>query len=588
MQNAALDKFAEIGSYIDDFEHFANDCESVRDHTTKKILPFIFNRPQKILHAIVEKQRTEMGYVRVILDKARRFGGSTYIEGRAYWKTSLNFNVNAFICAHEEDSTDTLFEMARLFHERNPLKPTHKYSSKKELVFDTPTGQGLKSEYSLACAKTTSAGRSQGIHFLHGSEVAFWPDNADELLDGLLSCISDPTDTEVYLESTGNGFGNRFQRDVFAAYAEGRYVYYEENGVPYAWKNPSDDWVLVFIPWFAHEIYTRDFSNATQKKDFVREIERKVLNIDTMAWEDSEAKRLQERFSLSLEQLHWRHWTIANAFKGRIDKFRVEFPSTVDESFLSSGSNVYSKELCDLLEAACKPPILVGDLVERLSEIKIRPNPHGKFQLWHKPQKDGLYFLTVDSAGGIKPSHELTNKEPDPSCIDVYDRDTGIQMAQWHGHIDYGEIHRIVEMVGTLFNRALAVVELNNHGYTVVKDLDRIRYPLYEAKEGEPGWITSRITKVRMVDSLRESAKDGALQIRCKETVAEMRTFIENKSGSFGAASGCHDERVDTAGIAAEVIGTLPHREEKKESVGFHSWANRNKTQYETHREMRN
>jgi len=192
-----------LESYIDEFELYAAECLFVRDHVTKRIVPLELNNCQRILNNIVKKQNSDLGYVRVLLDKVRRFGGSTYIEARAYWRSSLSFNFNTFICAHEEDSTDTLFAMARLFHERNPIKPITKYSSKKELVFDSSTGSGLKSEYSLACAKTTSAGRSQGIHFLHGSEVAFWPDNADELLDGLMSCISTPQGTEVYLESTG-------------------------------------------------------------------------------------------------------------------------------------------------------------------------------------------------------------------------------------------------------------------------------------------------------------------------------------------------------------------------------------------------
>jgi hypothetical protein len=571
------------------FTFFAEKCLKVKDHNTAQIVPFTLNKPQRILHAIAEKQKAERGFVRIILDKARRFGGSTYIEGRFYWLTSLWRNKDTFIIGHEEESTKTLYRMAQIFHEMNPIAPATKKSNAQELLFDKE-GNGLKSQYRLATARNLDAGRSQGVHNLHISEEAYWPDGAERLLSSLLSCVPMPGSgvaTEVFRESTANGFGNTFQEDVFKSYAEGKYPYYQENGVPYAWGSPSTDWILVFIPWFAYDKYEMKFDNEIQRREFRLSVDRKVLNTDTMSWEDSEARKLETQFSLSLKQLHWRQWTIDNTCRGSIDMFHQEFPSTVIESFLTSGSNVYSKELCDLVEAACKPPILIGDLVERLSEVKIRPNPHGKFQLWHKPQKDGLYFLTVDSAGGIKPSHELTNKEPDPSCIDVYDRETGVQMAQWHGHIDYGEIHRVVEMVGNLFNRALAVVELNNHGYTVVKDLDRVRYPLYEAKEGEPGWITNRVTKVRMVDSLREAAKDGALQIRCRETVAEMRTFIETKSGAFGAASGCHDERVDTAGIAAEVIGTLPHREEKKESVGFHSWANRNKTQYETHRVMR-
>lgn len=572
------------------FVYFAEHCLKVKDHNSSLIVPFILNKPQRILHAIAEKQKAEKGFVRILLDKARRFGGSTYIEGRFYWLTSLWKNKDTFIIGHEEESTKTLYRMAQIFHEMNPIAPATKKSNAQELLFDKD-GNGLKSQYRLATARNLDAGRSQGIHNLHISEEAYWPDGAERLLSSLLSCVPMPgsgVETEVFRESTANGFGNTFQEDVFKSFAEGKYPYYQEDDITYAWTAPNTDWVLVFIPWFAHDKYSMGFDTEVQQNDFQRLVDMKVLNRDTMQWEDSEPKKLQKQFHLTLDQLHWRQWTIDNTCRGSVDMFHQEFPSTVIESFLTSGSNVYSKELCDMLEESCKPPILVGDLVERLSEIKIRPNPNGKFQLWHKPKKDRTYFMTVDSAGGIKPSHEVAKKEPDPSCVDVWDRETGVQMAQWHGHIDYGEIHRVVEMVGQLFNRALAVVELNNHGYTVVKDLQRIKYPMYEAKPDEPGWITNRVNKVRMVDGLKEVAKDGSLQIRCRETVAEMRTFIEKKSGEFGAASGCHDERVDTAGIASEVISTLPHRnEEKDKGFAFSNWSARTPQKREGYEEVR-
>jgi hypothetical protein len=559
---------AKVASLRANFREFAAACLFVRDHTTKRILPFNLNRPQRILDAVVEKQRSEIGYVRIILDKARRFGGSTYIEGRGYWKTSLNFNVNAFIVAHEEDSTDTLFSMARLFHEQNPLKPKTKYSSKKELLFDTKEGTGLKSEYSLASAKTTSAGRSQGVHFLHGSEVAFWDGNPDDLLDGLMSCISDPKDTEVYLESTGNGFGNRFQRDVFDAYQEGRHPYYSEDGITYAWKNPKTDWVLVFIPWFAHEIYTRPFDTDEQRREFWLQINRPVTDRETMRQVESEALRLIKLYGLTLEQLHWREWMISNTFKDRVENFQQEFPATVEESFLTQGANLYGKALCDLLEAACIDPILVGDPVDRQGKTKIRPNPYGHFKLWEKPDPKMSYVLTVDAGGGVKKSQEEANREPDPTCIDVWNHRTGTQAAQWHGHIHYGMIGEVTELIGNLYHRAPACVELNNHGYTVVDDLTKRAYPQFEMKPGEPGWITTKKSRPKMLDALHELGGAGALQIRCKETVSEMRTFVEINM-KYQAESGCHDERVITAAMASEMMTLLARRMSPQEQKDF-------------------
>lgn len=566
--------------YQDDYELHARDCLKIKDHNTSKIVPLIFNNGQRILHNIVEKQKAEQGYVRALLDKARRFGGSTYIEGRFYSKSSLNFNQHTFIIAHEDKATSTLFRMSKLMHQKNPIAPATLSSNAKELRFDTEDGRGMKSEYALATAKNVDAGRSQGINFLHASEEALWRDAATVLL-GLIQCVPDPPAyTEIFRESTGNGYGNPFQKDVFSTYAEGKYPYYTEDGITYAWSNPETDWILIFIPWFAHERYIKEFESQEHKEAFSKKIKEKVFDPDNLQWVDSEALKLQRKFGLTLRQLHWREWAIPNKCRGSIDKFHQEYPSTVEESFLSKGSNIFGKELCDQLESQCEKPIVVGDVVVRAGKSRIRPNRHGKFSLWEKPDPTETYFLTVDAAGGKKKRHEKENKEPDYTDIDVWNHRTGKQVAQWHGHIEYDLISDVAEMVGEMFFRCPACVELQNHGYTVVAGLKKANYPMYEAKEDEPGWMTNRKTKPLMIDSLYQMSRDGGIQIRCSSTVSEMRTFIE-ENGEYEAESGCKDDRVMSAAMGSQMMSLLPKKfrdmRESKKSKGFTNWQNRGK-----------
>jgi hypothetical protein len=154
--------------------------------------------------------------------------------------------------------------------------------------------------------------------------------------------------------------------------------------------------------------------------------------------------------------------------------------------------------------------------------------------------------------------------------------------------MNYDLIAELVFMVGKYYsvrdehgdpsNLPVACVELNNHGYTVVAGLVTRKYPLYEHKEGVPGWSTNSKTKPKMVDGLYEATRDGLLQIRCHETVSEMRTFVE-VSGTFNAETGCHDERVDTAGMASQMLKLLPRKIRKSEKEhresgegGFVNW----------------
>jgi hypothetical protein len=568
---------AKILNYRNDYESFAQSNIKIKDHNTAKIVPLNFNNGQRILHIISEKMKAERGFVRIELLKSRRFGGSTYIEGRFYWRTSLNQNRNTFIVGHEERSTKTLYAMATLMQEQNEIAPATRLSNAQELIFDNRQGTGLKSQYELATARNLSAGRSQGIHYLHASELAFWP-NPDILLDGLYQCVPDPpAEVEVYLESTAQGCGNRFHRDVMATYREGAYPYYIENGITYAWYNPDSDWVLVFIPWFVHERYTREFEDIVHREALIERVNAKVFDPDDLKWVDSEAKRLKDRYDLTYEQLYWREWAIENKCRGSIDVFHQEYPANVEEAFLSAGTNVFPKILCDDLDKLTKDPIVIGDVIERMGKPKIKPNPHGHFSLWEKPIPDETYFMTIDSAGGIK-DLESTEREPDPSCIDVYCNRTGHQVAQWHGHIDYDLIADLAELIGNMFNKATACVELMNHGYTVVSDLKKKHYPMYKAQGDNPGWLTTKKTKPQMADGLYCMTRDGDIKIMCKETVSEMRTFVE-ESGKYNAVSGCHDERVDCGGMASQMMRLLPRKvkQTRRQEIGIQNWLNKDR-----------
>lgn len=563
-----------LSDWLANFPEYAQDCLVIRDHNTALLSPLVLNAGQQILHTVAEKQKTEKGFIRILFLKSRRFGGSTYVEGRYYWLTSMLENRSAFICGHEEKSTATLFDMAKLFQERNPIAPAQKKSNAQEIIFDNTEGTGLKSGYKLATARNLSAGRSQGIHYLHLSEEAFF-EHGDELLTGLMQCVPDPpAESEVFRESTANGYGNTFQEDVFTAYHEGKYPYYTIDGIQYAWSSPSTDWILVFIPWFLHERYTLPFETEEQREAFIAGTEKKVFDPEESVWIDSEEKRIMQKYRITYEQLHWRAWAIENKCRGNIDNFRQEYPSTVLEAFLSLGSNVYPQSVCDEVEAHCEQPILTGELYRRGGTTAIKHTPHGKFQVWEKPVERQTYFLTVDVAGGKKPGTKDEKKKPDYTCIDVWNHKTGIQAAQWHGHIAYDLVGDLVELVGDYYFRATACVELMNHGFTVVADLNRLNYPMYEHKPDEPGWLTTAKTKPLMVDGLYRAVKVLDLQIRCKETVAEMRTYIE-LNGTYNAASGCKDDRVITAAMASQMMTMLPRKFNRGDNVQFNNWRGR-------------
>ena len=252
----------------------------------------------------------------------------------------------------------------------------------------------------MASAHEVAAAKSRDITLFHGSEVAEWR-AADDLLNALLPCLPDPPIySEAILESTARGYGNLFQRWVFEGYAEGAHPYYEQDGHVYAWKHPDFEWVVTFFPWYQEPAYQRPFDNQDMADRFKATVERPVFKPDLGVQGDSYLKEIRDQFGLSWEQLHWYEHTKKNAHNDNFDDMREQYPSTLLESFVTTGSNVFSADVCAKLEEDCRPPVVQGELVERAGKPRISRMRNGRLSVWESPDTDCEYLLTVDPAGG--------------------------------------------------------------------------------------------------------------------------------------------------------------------------------------------
>jgi hypothetical protein len=281
--------------YRDNFTEFARDCLTIRTKTGA-LAPLTLNKAQTYLHECLERQRRETGKVRAIILKGRQQGCSTYVEARFYWRTIHRFGVRTFILAHEKDSTNAIYEMAKRYHENCPaaMKPNTGASNAKELVFDR-----LDSGYRIGTAGNDTVGRGTTLQYFHGSEVAFWPARGEASIStGVLQAVGDVEDTEIILESTANGEGGFFHSETMKALKGG------------------GDYQLVFIPWFWQEEYRRP-----QPIDF----------------EPTGPERaLITQYGLDNEQLMWRRNKIIELSTGAMDgdnAFMQEYPSNVQEAF---------------------------------------------------------------------------------------------------------------------------------------------------------------------------------------------------------------------------------------------------------------
>lgn len=277
---------------------------------TEGVKPFNMNVGQLYLHRKIEVQIAQRGFARVVLAKARQWGGSTYVQGRSYYRVAAKGTpgMRSFILTHHADATSNLFRMTHRFHLlMDPrIRPAANPPSQRQIVFPK-----LDSSYGVATAGSMAIGRSDTIQFFHGSEVAYWPNAEDHLTGALQAVPSKGIGTEVYLESTGNGMGNVFHQQFSLARAG------------------LSDYEAVFVPWawFPHKVNGE------------REYSAPVSGLDLTTADEEYA----ELWGLTEEQMQFRQDKIAEFGGGEAGRarFAVEYPMTPEEAFSKNVAGGY-------------------------------------------------------------------------------------------------------------------------------------------------------------------------------------------------------------------------------------------------------
>lgn len=290
----AVSADAMLARLLDDDELYCRVNLKIR---TKEgdLIAFEWNDAQRLLHAKLEQQKAEKGWVRAIVLKGRQQGCSTYVAARFYKRVTSQFGKRCMILTHLDAATQNLFGIVKTFYDLSDaaLRPVAKSNSGTELSFSR-----LRSGYKVATAGSKHAGRSDTVQLLHGSEAAFWS-NAKLIMAGLGQTLPLTEGSEGILESTANGLNNLFRSMWLLAVAG------------------KSDYMPVFIPWFIQKEYRReapaDFEMSPEEIEYM------------------------EAFDLDPEQMAWRQTKILTDFAGDEDWFNQEYPATPDMAFLKVG-----------------------------------------------------------------------------------------------------------------------------------------------------------------------------------------------------------------------------------------------------------
>jgi hypothetical protein len=543
-----------VKAYRDPIWYYEN-CLKVQEFGTGNLIPFSLNPIQRILHAVSERQLKRENHVRLIVLKARRFGVSTWVQGRFFHRAATRKNKNVRIVTHSRDATHTMFGMSRTMEENLPevLKPAVRYSGKNELVWGN-----LGSEYGLATVGGREV-RGSKTDYLHCSEVAFWGDGGADYLTGLLNTVVQGYETEVMLESTANGVGGVFHDMYMEA----------EHG--------DSGFEAVFIPWYCYEHYSREFESQEEKEEFLETLgqdpryggeEEKLLLGQVVEYDIGGSSPL--RFEVTLENLNWRRTCIRTQCQGDLDKYHQEYPSNAREAFVTTGRNVFDREALGKMYLASQkrvresPAALYTVPVKRSrndgrNAYTLEPLPEkGELAVWRPPRTGREYRVGVDVSEGL----EIGNRDTDYSVAVVLDAETYEECACLRTKIDPDLLAWQLTALGRWYNEALMTVESNNHGLVTLKFMQEVHnYPMLyfdrtldersNRATRKIGFKTSIKTKPVLIDYLKELIREGEIKIYSPKVIDELQTFVFLANGKTEAQAGSHDDCVMALALAA-------------------------------------
>lgn len=475
-----------------------------------ELVRFQPNWAQQQFYAEAERQFRDRGRVRIIILKARQLGMSTATEAMAFNLTFVFPGYRALVLAHEIPASQNLLEMTKRYWDNYPFKRlyTTDFYSKNDIGW-VETGSNMK----IATAGNKGAGRSSTIHFLHASEMAFYPD-PKVVMTGLTQTIPESPGTVVVAESTANGRGNYFHQQWQLA----------EQG--------ETEYVPMFFPWHEHPEYRASYIGIPYH------------NLGKLSDEEKVLKKL----GVDDDRLAWRRWAIINKCQSDVLIFMQEYPSNPEEAFLATGMNVFPGE--HLRECYAPEEGVRGLMIRTGDHVEFKPAADGPLTLFRTPHEDpdwGKYILAGDATKTTR---------GDYAVVQVLNRRTMEQVAIWRGRLDPITLGEEMFKLGVYYNMGLITCEIEGPGYGTIGKLIGMNYPnlwMRDAKADKLpgamtastyGWSTTHQTKPLAVGWLLKHVVGHNLTIHDRKTYDEMSNYVILDNGEYG--NGNNEEYDDT------------------------------------------
>lgn len=542
---------------------------------------FRLNRPQRKLIMRFERRRLQGKPIRLILLKARQWGGSTATQIYMAWLQLVHkVGLNSLIVGHVKDASTEVKDMFDKLIKEYPVSMLYEMGEAYNETEPKIVGVGQSGnihripqrncKIKVGTAEKPNSARGGDYNLVHCTEVGLWVTTdgktPEQIVRSACSGILLKPYTMIVYESTANGTGNFFQREYDAA------------------KNNKSQFEALFISWFEIEQYSAPIDDINA---FATKLWENRNNANAASDREESGKYLWWLWEqgATLEAINW--YILERSKYTDHGDMASEYPSDDVEAFVHSGARVFDKYNVEKFKKCCKAPKYVGDVYadgdegeDALSNLRFKEDKQGLLWVWSKPDVDDKeevtdrYLVVVDIGG--------RGKKADWSVIVVFDRLNQMEggkpvvVAQWYGHIDMDMLAWKAAQIAAFYDNALLVIESNTlethdkerqvdgdmSGY-ILNQIKDVYSNLYarkqsdeEIQEGEPkkyGFHTNVATKPKIISTLVKVIREQLYVERDLRCLDEYLCYEKKKNGAFGAITGKHDDLLMTRAIGLHI-----------------------------------
>lgn len=542
---------------------------------------FRLNRPQRKLIMRFERMRLKSKPIRLILLKARQWGGSTATQIYMSWLQLVHkVGLNSLIVGHVKDASTEVKDMFDKLIKEYPISMLYEMGESYNETEPKIVGVGQSGnihripqrncKIKVGTAEKPNSARGGDYNLVHCTEVGLWVTTdgktPEQIVRSACSGILLKPYTMIVYESTANGTGNFFQREYDAA------------------KAGKSQFESLFIAWFEIEQYALALDDEVKFATWLWE-NRNNENANSDREESGRYLWWLWEQGATLEAINW--YILERSKYTDHGDMASEYPSDDVEAFVHSGARVFDKYHVEKFKKACKAPKWIGDVYadgdegeEALVNLRFSEDKQGLLWVWAKPDVDGdeevtdRYLVVVDIGG--------RGKKADWSVIVVFDRLNQMEggkpvvVAQWYGHIDMDRLAWKAAQIAAYYDNAYLVIESNTlethdkerqvdgdmSGYILnqIKDVYTNMYARKqsdeEIKEQAPkkyGFHTNVATKPKIISTLVKVIRDHLYVERDARCLDEYLCYEKKKNGAFGAITGKHDDLLMTRAIGLQI-----------------------------------